>query len=575
MIIIKINMVETIKKHYLAIILAMLVGGLALFPQISAIMLTDNWQGIYRETNEDMLYYLARGKDVIDGYSFIANPYIFEYKNKQPMQVWLPDYLLAKPLALLHIEINQGYLFYDFLLTFVLIILTYSIIFLLTNSKITSILATSYLYLSLFLFAFNRTPSPQLNFIFWLLLYLFWLKFLEKKSFIYAASIGLIFGLLFYIYPYYWIYYLIFIFIFLFCQVILKQHIEIKKYALALLIGLFISIPYWFFMIKCSSLPYYEETLFRVAMIYSHFPVGRKTVMWGGIVVLILYFFYKKKIIKLNEQTLLLFCGILSASIATNQQIITGRNVQFASHLWMINVFCCIFALAYVFSFLFKRIKTKNFQLVIILFLSLCILYRPLVYIVDTFMYQKEYNKIEIKRQSYAPIFEWLKKNTSPEEVVFANEKLSCLIPIYTLNNVFYSRNASLHFMPDKELQQRFVINNFWSIFNEDSVKNQYNLYLRGAYYSTKYDDNQNRNKIRRLFFLPLKNYDFVPKDDVSNFIKLVDEIQKGNFENELKKFKIDYLIQDKNEDNGWPINELKFLKLVYEANNITIFKVN
>ena len=209
-------MFNIIKKHYIAIILSLIVGGLTALPQILAIQKVDNFQGLYKSINNDEPYYMARAKDVIDGHSMLANPFIYEYKDSYPMQFWLPDYILAKPLAILNIDLHLGYLFYDFLLPFVLTILTYSIAFRLTGSRTFGFLGAVFLHLTNHIYIFNRAPSPQLNFIFWLLLFLCWLKFLEKPNFKNIAMTGLSFGMLFHIYTYYWTFYATFFAIFIF-----------------------------------------------------------------------------------------------------------------------------------------------------------------------------------------------------------------------------------------------------------------------------------------------------------------------------------------------------------------------
>jgi len=69
-------MFNLLKKHYLIIILAFVVGSLTCFPQILAIKEVENFQGIYKTVNNDETYYMARAKDIIYVHSFFANPYI-------------------------------------------------------------------------------------------------------------------------------------------------------------------------------------------------------------------------------------------------------------------------------------------------------------------------------------------------------------------------------------------------------------------------------------------------------------------------------------------------------------------
>jgi len=564
-------MFNLLKKHYLIIILAFVVGSLTCFPQILAIKEVENFQGIYKTVNNDETYYMARAKDIIDGHSFLANPYIYEYKGGYPVQFWLPDYILAKPLALLNIDLHHGYLFYDFLLPFVLVILSYSIIYLLTGSIFLSFLGAAFLHLNLFLYSFNRNPSPQFNFIFWLLLFLFWLRFLKKPTLFYAIAIGVSFGLLFHIYTYYWTFYVVFFAIFLFLNFVLKRPLPHKKYLLAFYTALIISIPYFFFWIKSMSLPYYAETLARIGMIDTHFPSGRKILMWGCVILLLFYISYKKRIVPINSNSLLILSGILAPMIVVNQHIITGKNLQFSSHYWMLSVFCFIFAFAYLLNLWLNKIKIRYLKIVLLILISGYVFYRPVVYI-NAVVERKAvtYSEVEIEQQRYAPVFAWLNKNTLLDEVVYAYGGLSTLIPIYTANNVF--AGGSLHFMPDGEIYDRYLLNNYWEDFDEEKLRNSQTL--RGAYYITKYNHDLSKNKIRKLFFLPPEKYIEIPEEKINDFLELARNMKEKNFEQQLKKYKVDYFIWDKKVNNSWPIEELTFLQFLYEVNDMVIYKV-
>jgi len=566
-------MFNLLKKHYLVIILAFVAGGLTCFPQIFAIKQVNNFQGVYRTVSNDEAYYLARAKDIIDGHTFLSNPYLYEYKNGYPTEVWLPEYILAKPLALLNIDLHKGYLFYDFLLPSILVILTYSILYLLTGSVFSSFLGAAFLHLNLFLFQFNRNPSPQFNFIFWLLLYLIWLKFLKKPTLFYTIAMGAVFGLLFYIYTYYWTFYVVFFAIFLFLNFILKRPLPYKKYFLAFSIAFIISIPYFVFMIKDTGLPYYNETLARIGMIDTHFPSGRKIVMWGLVILLLLYASYKKRILSIGLRPILLLSGVLASIIVVNQHVITGKNMFFASHYWMLSAFCFIFAFVYLLNLWLNKIKIRYIKIILLILISCYIFYRPVINAIATVREDTGYSQIEIGEQRYTPIFSWLNLNTQKDEVVFPDEELSSLIPVYTADNVFYNANAGLHFMSDEDLWRRFVLAHYWNKidvkFAQDNI-----FYVRGYYYTALCDHNQSKNKIRKLFFLPPEACVKNSSGEIDKFLKLAQDVQSRDFYPQLKKYKVDYFIWDKKNDLNWPVNDLKFLEPVYEANDIAVYKV-
>ena len=192
------------KKHYLIIILALFVGVISSLPRYLATSRIPNFQGVYNQVVGDETFYNARAKDVIDGHPYVTNPYLYEHKNDFPMQFWIPDYILAKPIGWLHLSVPEGFIIWNFFLSAILVILSYIILFVLTESKYWSLLGTTYLHLVLFNGDFLRIPSPGLNFIFFLLTTLFFLLFLEKQKNWLAVLSSLSFGMLFNVYPYYW-----------------------------------------------------------------------------------------------------------------------------------------------------------------------------------------------------------------------------------------------------------------------------------------------------------------------------------------------------------------------------------
>lgn len=563
---------QLLRKHYSVLILALAVGALTVLPQVLAIKQVPNFQGIYKTVNNDELYYLARAKEVIDGHSAIANPYLYEHKNEPPVQIGLPEYVLARPLAILNIDLHHGFLFYDFLLPALGVILSYGIVYFLTKRVLLSFFTAAFLHLNLFLYIFNRSPSPQFNFLFWLSLFFLWLRFIEVPSLTRAVLVGLNFGLLFYIYPYYWTFYVVFFAVYIFLNYVYKQPIPYKQYLIIFGITLLVAIPYFINLGHSVSLPYYDETLSRIGLITSHFPSGRKIVMWGSLLLVLILLARYKKVVSLNPRLLLFISGTVAAMVTVNHHLITGKNLQFSSHYWQLSVFVFVFATAYLLSQWLALPKPYKQKIILFTILALVIFVRPLKYFSYVAAGGLRYTPAEINQQRYAPVFEWLRRNTKPDEVVFANNAMSVLIPIYTANNVFFQSLAGLHFVSNGEVQERFVLNNFWDTFNPTyAVANRFNIW--GAYYPTLYDHNQSKNKIRSWFGLAEKEYVKYPPEAIDSFLRLAEKVQSQDFATQLKKYRVNYFVEDKKNDR-WPIDKLLFLKPVFQTDDLLIYEV-
>jgi len=322
------------------------------------------------------------------------------------------------------------------------------------------------------------------------------------------------------------------------------------------------------------SLPYYAETVRRIGMIDTHFPSGRKIIMWGVIMLALLLISYKNKILKIGSRPILLLSGILASMISVNQHVITGKNLQFSSHYWMLSAFCFIFALTYLLTLWLPKIKYRYVKIGILILLAVYVFYRPCTYMKMAIAGELvSYRQTEIDNQRYATILSWLNKNTSPDEVVFANNKISSLVPSYTGNNVFYFGMAGLFLMPDLEFQKRFILNHYWNEIDETfAIDNKFGIW--GAYYQTKYDHEQTKNRIRKLFFLPNQEYIKIPQEKIDSFLKLSEEVKAKDFEEQIKKYRVDYFVWDKENDSNWLVENLEFLEPIYEVNNMAVYKI-
>ncbi len=385
------------------------------------------------------------------------------------------------------------------------------------------------------------------------------------------------FGLLFYIYPYYWTFYLIFFGILIAAYFWENREFALKIAAIAAG-GLVLAIPYFYLNYLSARLPYYTETLTRISMIYSRFPSGLRIIFWSILGFAIFGWFLWRKIIKWNVKTMFFVSGILASIIAVNQHLITGKNFEFSSHYDMGAMFFLVFSAVYLLSFTNrKRIITAA----IILIVFLVIFSGLRNYSNQSFAIGEG----GIYIQNYAPIFDWLNKNTKNDSVVYANNSLSGLIPVYTANNVFYHRNANSFFISDDEVLDRFILNSFFSAggeisplwggeyFNKDFIiENTRSVY--GNRYVDAYGHAVQGNKLRRFLGLKTEPEIYLPKEAIQRVILRAQELQKNNFLEELKKYRVDYLVWDKNKNPNWRIGK-KYFNSVFENNNIVVYAAN
>lgn len=560
-----------IKKHKTAVILSVILGFLMVLPFFYfQAKLGNNFKGILPEIVNDENFYYARIKDVVDGHPFLGNAYLLEHKNELPQSVFLAEWFLAQPIKLFDLNINTAHLVYNFLLPIIAFMLTYLGLYLISKSRFWSIIFSIFLFFGLYLLAFIRPVSPQFNFIFWLTQFIFlWLlisksdfKNSPKSDFSILIFNIINFGLLFYIYPYYWTFYLIFFGILIAVYFWKNRGLAFKIAAVAAG-GLILAIPYFYLNYLSAQLPYYTETLTRLGMIYTRFPSGIRIIFYTIFGLVLFGFFLWKKIIKFDAKPLFFISGILASAIAVNQHLITGKNIEFSSHYDMAAVFFLVFAVAYL-------INKYNANLKIIL--GIIVFVFSVLGIKDYSQRALVINENIIYQQNYVSIFEWLNKNTEKDSVIYANADLSRLIPVYTANNVFYVRDANLFFISDREVLDRFILNNFFEVFNKDFViKNERPIY--GVRYVDAYGHTVQGNKLRRLLGVGPEPEIGLPDKEIAEVINRAEELQSGDFIKELKQYRVDYLVWDKNKNPNWKINYDMF-EPVFQSDNLIIFEL-
>lgn len=572
---------KKLKSHWTAVLFAIVLGLLMILPFFYfQTTLGDEYKGVINQVIDDDLFYMARIKDVMDGHPILGNAYLSEHKNQLPQQLFLPEFLLVQPLKLLNLDVVQGRVLYNFILPVLAFILTYVALYFVYPSRFWANAFAAFLFFGIFLFKFTRPVIPQFVFLFWLTQFtLLWLLIKSKdddislyhrisKRWVLLLNV-LNFGLLFYLYPFYWTFYLVFFLVLILAFYRFDKNLS-KKFLKILIGGALIGFFYFYLTFLAIQLPEYQETLTRLQLVYSRSPSEVKTVLPALLVLILVGILYRLKAIKINREILFFVAGIISIFLVTNQNILTGQKFEFG-HYRMMAIFFIVFALYYLF------VSTNKVQS----FGKFRIWRAGILFIIGFFVFQGVSGYIskilkvsdqDIYAQRYKIIFDWLNENTPKDLVVYTDNNLSELIPVYTANNIFYTQAASLFFISDQEVLERFVLNNYFEKFDRDFViENERSIW--GVRYIDRYGDAVQANKWRHLLGLELKDETRLPEEEINKIIAKAQKIQKSDFEKELKKYRVDYLVWNKEKNPHWLIPD-SFEK-VFEVNKFAVFKFN
>ena len=571
-----------LKNHGLAIIIALLIGLVVILPQIFLIYdLEDEYKGISMAGSDGEEYYSMRVQEVYDGHYKISSPELYEYKNKPYVQPPFPEIAMAISGKILGLSARQIITLAKFILPFFFYLVLYFLILSTTKNKMLSltgpviiILATYFIfrpkeifYLLTFQFEkikgfidYYRPVNPQFSsliFFTWLLIFYHWLK--KQKTVLYLGAI-ITLGLMFYTYPYSWMlaYSIIgFLILFSFNR---KTNLKplTKKLVLVLVLSFIISLLYWLNFYQTINDPLYDMLKKWNAFFKSHLPIW-SNLLFLDFIIFVLLFWKKEK----NINFYFFFSVFLALGFVINQQIVTGIKFHPGHWHWYYTTPFSILLLLWVFYSLIK----KNKKLIIITSIILLIIGFSNGVIRQYNDYQSKKEEA-ISLQKYKSVYDWFNSNTDKDDVVLADDKLSANFPVYTHNNVYLSQYAELFFTPPERFENKFLTRLYLQEVNKENIDQYVNIQNRDVF-------------VILLGFLRQKagqcgrSQECFSQEELNGLKEKYFELRdNGDFEQLLKKYRLDYAVQDTKDDNHWDLDQYDFMEFITEINNVKIYKI-
>ncbi len=569
-----------LKNHGLAIVIALLIGLVVILPQVFLLNdLGQNYQGISLAGSDGEDYYSMRVQEAYDGHYKISNPSFYEYKDKPYVQPPLPEITTAVMAKILGLTTSQIITLAKFILPILLYLILYALLLVITKNKTLAIVSPVMMMLTTnFIFRpkeviyfltfdwekikgfidYYRPINPQFSsliFFTWLLIFYQWLK--KQKT---ASYLGLvvILGLMFYIYPYSWMlaYSIIgFLILFSFSR---KTNLKplTKKLITVLVLSFIIALPYWLNFYQLINDPLYDAFQKRNGFLQSHLP------LWSNLLfldfIIFTWLFWKKE---KNINFYFLFSIFLALGLVINQQIITGLRFYPGHWHWYYTAPFSIFLTLWLF---YSLIKNKKKIVVIGSILLLVIGFTNGII--------KQYNSYQTEKeqaidwQRYKEVYDWLNENTNKDDVVLADGSLNTKLPIYTHDNPYLSSYSELFLTPTEKFEDSF----FAQLYLKNVTKENINQYITA--------DNRDIFALLFGYYKQRKGlcrpgcFSQEELDDLKD--KYFRSVTETNFEEFLKKYRLDYALWDTQADTNWNLNQYEFMEFITEINNIKIYKV-
>lgn len=582
-----------IKEHYLIISLSFLLTVLIFAPLLAfPWVLGKDYRGInINWFGTDAHYYLTRAKEVLDGHN-LGSPVVREAKEEADTLLSYSDYILLAPIKLLGLEekVNLVALYntYNFIGVFIVIILIYFLVLQLSGRK--SLALTAALFTvggysivynkTLFYDNFNIYARLIYPYSSALLLFLY-LNFLVKslkvdvlKYKIYSAGV---FGLMFYAYFYAWSFVLVLNGCLALIYLFRKDYISFKKIFFISLAGLVLGS---YNLIKLagsllSNSAIDEQITYFIWASYGRQPIFSKI----GLAVLILFLVFWRKN-KENKNIPLVSAIILAGWIVLNQQIITGRMLQYGHYYWYFITPLSIIIGFYMLGQLIKNEAIKKYLFILAI----------VAVFVNTAggQYKSFFMTFKLKKyeQNFRPLIDYLNRDNKPA-VIFTDQANGFLFTIYTRHDLFWSNIAAISRLPEQRMKDALYI----YYFLNKEARNDFSGYLaklaadnraRGTYYQILYRNLEGLHSGYDYYAYQKK---LVNNDGalvagrekmISQLTKEYEEtVLKDNGINKiLKKYGVNYLVWDKNKNPEWDLSGLADLNEATNNNNIYLYSL-
>ncbi len=577
-------MVQLIRAHWRPVVLAIAVGILCSAPAVYFRYSDSGYKGVDFFGSDAENYYLGQIQEIYDGHFFSGNIFAIEGKNDPYVQQPMPAMIVAFLGKFLGISARDVNILTKFLFPAFLTLIVYALFLNLTGRKDLAIPMTAFVMMVQATWIFLNPPSwlplllrgefvgtdynfisyarpinPQISSIFFFGYLLCIWNFLSggfsgKTEKICGIAGAVILGLSFYIYFFTFSFLSVFNAVLFFWFLYSGDRVRLKKIFFVSIGALVIAIPYFANVFELMKSPDYAQLAHRSNIAENHRFIFSR--VWWGVTALFLLFYRGS-----SETKIFISAFLATAFLVTNQQLITGKTLPLPAHYhWY---YIAPVGGAILFYLLLVNIE-KFFNLYISRLMPAIF---TLMFLYAGFSYQKiSYEKqlpYFISNQRYASVLSWLDGNIPDERSIFADYTLSNFIPAYTRHNVYYVGLLSDSLTSEERIRKSLYVYFFLGGVSGDSARDFFyeNRDFIGAQIFSDYY--RQKNGCHGCF----------PDSILDGFILEYQEFLKKDFLEQLKKYRIDYAVWDKEKNPEWQLDRF-FTDKIYDQNNLVIYKI-
>ncbi len=452
---------SVLRVHWPAPLAALIVALLIYAPVIAFPIYAGNaYQGInIPPFGTDEHGYLTRAKETLEGKS-MGEPFLAEGKTENVASYSSFERGFLFPLTLFaaskNINVATLYNTLGFVGIFALILLIYAFVYRISSDRWLAVATAVFVVggytitetRTLFHSGFNiygRNPFPWasslLFFGYALCLYEGLVR--ERPRALIGAAVLL--GISCYAYFYTWTFEFALAGSLILIFLVLRNLIRARNVFLVALGGALIGAPVWISLLSVAHSPVSAEMNFYNWVVSSHVPIFSRI----GTVTAILFALYLR--FRRDENMPLFGALILAGWVALNEQVITGKVLQYGHYYWYFVTPISIVVGAY----LLQKFAPQKFKLVLPVILVVLAL-------VNTVGGQHKaffaHTSEKLHEQAYAPALTALRQGQPGVVLTAMDDSYPMLVTIYTDRDLYWSASALIYNTPQPRIEESLLV---------------------------------------------------------------------------------------------------------------------
>lgn len=562
--------------HWCAILLALCVGMLCIAPQIF-FMLSPAYQGVQMMGTDAEDHYTAQVQEVYDGYPGLGDVFLPQ-KNIPYIQSSLGPILVAVLGKALGVSAAIAVVVSKFIFPFLAALAVYLFANILFKSRSAALLAGAFALLGDNLISgpstwvellhgvssaggfitYARPVNPEISgaIMFAGLALFHWAFWQGRRPRIWQlAAIGLAAAALLYISPFAFLFLVTYVTLSFFWFTYSRSYALILQIIAIGAVAFVAIIPFALNYLHLHSSPLYADAMARQGLIQTHTPILS---MWLILMLVCVVCAWPKRFAGARP---LFFWSTISLFILTNQQILTGHELQPAHYHWYITKpLVCIMLGMYVAVGIERLFSRELYRRAAYVLCIVLVIYNAAL--IQSGSYRAVYAST-VAAQVYVPVFAYL--NSLPPQSVWADDTASMYIPIYTQDDTPTSGQLANYLVPTAFLKERLFLNyRLRGITAEDALA------------TMQAERGQVSSAVYSLYWRQQAGgYDKIPDSIIDSLAaEYATAYAQMPLEDMFKDMTATTILWDRSKEPEWNISALSFVKKSYASGGVEVYQI-